>query len=89
MAAAAATSADTCYARCAQFAETMSVRIARAVSSWRFLFSLAACMTTWVAINGDARNTGTYDPYPYVLLNLVLSFIAAYTAPFIMMRYSC
>jgi uncharacterized membrane protein len=51
--------------------------------SWSFLIVFAACMTGWIALN--SRSAAAFDPYPFILLNLVLSCIAAVQAPIIMM----
>lgn len=58
-------------------------RVAATVGSWTFILFQSGMIAAWIAWNtgrGDA-----FDPYPYILLNLVLSFQAAYTAPAIMM----
>jgi uncharacterized membrane protein len=49
--------------------------VAKTVGSWKFIIIQSACI----------NNTNTWDPYPFILLNLMLSFQAAYTAPAIMM----
>lgn len=58
--------------------------VARTVGSWRFILIQSALLLAWIALNviGYIR---AWDPYPFILLNLVLSFQAAYTAPIIMM----
>jgi uncharacterized membrane protein len=57
---------------------------ARTVGSWRFIGIQTAVLTVWVALNVVAA-FHHWDPYPFILLNLVLSFQAAYAAPIIMM----
>jgi uncharacterized membrane protein len=54
------------------------------VGSWSFLIVQSIVLALWIAANliGYLRH---WDPYPFILLNLVLSFQAAYTAPVIMM----
>jgi len=53
------------------------------VGSWRFILVQSALLCGWLIYNAtDAR---PFDPYPFILLNLMLSFQAAYTAPVIMM----
>jgi uncharacterized membrane protein len=54
------------------------------VGSWRFILVQSAVLAAWIALNvvAWARH---WDPYPFILLNLMLSFQAAYTAPFILM----
>ncbi len=66
---------------CDGLAERVASRIAHTLASWRFVLSLLALVISW------CLTSNSWDPYPYVLLNLTLSFIAAYTAPFIMMRF--
>ena len=57
---------------------------ARAVGSWRFIGIQSGLLLVWVAVNSLAW-AGHWDPYPFILLNLMLSFQAAYAAPIIMM----
>lgn len=64
------------------FAERAADAVAAMVGSWRFILAQSAVLALWIAFNiGGAR----WDPYPFILLNLVLSFQAAYAAPIIMM----
>ena len=61
--------------------------VARFGGSWVFIGLFAATMVLWVALNAwlvAVRGT-TFDPYPYILLNLFLSMLAAIQAPIIMM----
>ncbi len=58
--------------------------VARTVGSWRFILIQSALLALWIALNATAY-LARWDPYPFILLNLVLSFQAAYTAPIIMM----
>jgi len=58
--------------------------VAATVGSWRFILVQSALLLTWIAANA-AIGGGAWDPYPFILLNLMLSFQAAYTAPIIMM----
>lgn len=58
--------------------------VAAAVGSWRFIVIQSALLAIWIAGNAlVGRNA--WDPFPFILLNLLLSFQAAYTAPIIMM----
>ena len=67
---------------------TMGQRIADAVAammgSWTFIIAQSLALMFWVALNVTAY-VQRWDPYPFILLNLALSFQAAYAAPFIMM----
>jgi uncharacterized membrane protein len=58
--------------------------VARVVGSWRFIIIQSVLLVIWMALNLVAW-IQAWDPYPFILLNLVLSFQAAYTAPIIMM----
>ena len=58
--------------------------IARFAGSWAFIFSFTGGLVLWMVINA-ALVARAFDPYPFILLNLVLSCIAAIQAPLIMM----
>ena len=58
--------------------------IARFAGSWAFIFSFTGVLVLWMAGN-VLLASGAFDPYPFILLNLVLSCIAAIQAPLIMM----
>jgi len=58
--------------------------VARTVGSWKFIIIQSVCILGWITYN-SVNNANVWDPYPYILLNLMLSFQAAYTAPAIMM----
>lgn len=64
--------------------ERLSDGLANFGGSWAFLISFGCVLVVWMAINVVA-GTGAFDPYPFILLNLVLSCIAAIQAPIIMM----
>lgn len=61
----------------------MADAVATAVGSWRFVMIQSTLLIGWLIFNVVSANR--VDPYPFVLLNLLLSFQAAYTAPIIMM----
>jgi uncharacterized membrane protein len=61
-----------------------SDRIANIVGSWPFIIVQSILLTMWVILN-VAAVIRHWDPYPFILMNLVLSTQAAYTAPIIMM----
>jgi uncharacterized membrane protein len=67
------------------FGERLSDHIAEFGGSWRFLISFGAVLLIWIAINGVILATRAFDPYPFILLNLILSCLAAVQAPIIMM----
>ena len=64
--------------------ERVSDAVARTVGSWRFIIIQSVLLSIWMFLNVVAW-VQEWDPYPFILLNLVLSFQAAYTAPVIMM----
>jgi uncharacterized membrane protein len=59
-------------------------RVAAMVGSWPFIIVQSLLLLLWIALNLTAF-IKHWDPYPFILLNLALSFQAAYAAPFIMM----
>jgi len=63
--------------------ENMADKIAAIVGSWRFVIIQSALLFSWLLFN--ILSSERVDPYPFILLNLLLSFQAAYTAPVIMM----
>lgn len=58
--------------------------VAAVVGSWRFILIQSVLLAAWILGNALAGHAA-WDPYPFILLNLLLSFQAAYTAPIIMM----
>ena len=58
--------------------------IAKFAGSWAFIFSFAGVLLLWMVVN-VVLATKAFDPYPFILLNLVLSCVAAIQAPLIMM----
>lgn len=60
-------------------------RVAAFGGSWGFIITFVAVLLTWMTINVIGILGGGFDPYPFILLNLVLSCIAALQAPVIMM----
>ena len=58
--------------------------IAKFAGSWAFIFSFTAVLILWMIINALLA-AKAFDPYPFILLNLVLSCVAAIQAPLIMM----
>ncbi|HEV3232096.1 MAG TPA: DUF1003 domain-containing protein, partial [Candidatus Dormibacteraeota bacterium] len=68
--------------------------VARNMGSWRFIISQSVLLVVWLFLNVAYAahevavagfNLRAWDPYPFILLNLALSFQAAYAAPIIMM----
>lgn len=58
--------------------------VASTVGSWRFIITQSIILLIWLILNSIAW-IHQWDPYPFILLNLALSFQAAYAAPFVMM----
>jgi uncharacterized membrane protein len=58
--------------------------VAATMGSWRFIIIQSVLLLVWIMLNVTAY-IQQWDPYPFILLNLALSFQAAYAAPFIMM----
>jgi len=67
------------------FGERLSDRIASFGGSWRFIILFGAVLFGWIILNGIFLLNRGFDPYPFILLNLILSCLAAIQAPIIMM----
>src|SRR5437773_5754755 len=67
------------------FGERLSDHIAEFGGSWKFLITFGAVLVIWIAINGVILATHAFDPFPFILLNLILSCLAAVQSPIIMM----
>lgn len=65
--------------------ERVADQVAAFGGSWTFISSFAVIILVWVILNTAALFAHHFDPYPYILLNLFLSMIAAIQAPVIMM----
>ena len=65
--------------------EKLADYIAEFGGSWKFIIIFATVLVLWIGINSFALYQKPFDPYPYILLNLVLSCLAAIQAPIIMM----
>ena len=66
------------------FGQKASDAVAKFAGSWAFIFSFIAVMVIWMVLNIVLAQRA-FDAYPFILLNLVLSCIAAVQAPLIMM----
>ncbi len=60
-------------------------KVAEVVGSWPFIIGFSCFLLLWIIINGVLLVTKAFDPYPFILLNLLLSCISALQAPIIMM----
>jgi uncharacterized membrane protein len=66
------------------FGQRAADRVAGTVGSWPFIIGQSALLLMWAVVNVTAW-IRHWDPYPFILMNLLLSLQAAYTAPMIMM----
>lgn len=67
------------------FGQKMADGIARFAGSWTFIITFVVCLLLWIAVNTLALFGEPFDSYPFILLNLLLSCVAAIQAPVIMM----
>lgn len=67
------------------YGERLADKVAKFGGSWTFIMSFGGVLVLWIASNSILLGSKAFDPYPYILLNLVLSCIAALQAPVIMM----
>lgn len=67
------------------FGERLADKIATFGGSWSFLICFAIFLAIWITVNTMVMVAHPADPYPFILLNLILSCIAAIQAPVIMM----
>ena len=58
-------------------------KVVKFIGSWTFIIVQSACLAGWIALNILWKDS--WDRYPFILLNLMLSFQAAFTAPLILM----
>jgi uncharacterized membrane protein len=76
---------DAQFERKLTFGERLADRIADIGGSWSFILGFAGFLLLWVAVNSFVLLMRPFDPYPFILLNLILSCLAAIQAPIIMM----
>src|SRR6266536_4864442 len=65
------------------FGERLSDRIASFGGSWRFISLFVGVLFAWIILNGILLLNRGFDPYPFILLNLILSCLAAIQEPII------
>jgi uncharacterized membrane protein len=65
------------------FGQRVADAVAATMGSWTFIIAQSVILAIWIVVNVVAW-IDHWDPYPFILLNLALSFQAAYAAPFIM-----
>jgi uncharacterized membrane protein len=66
------------------FGQRVADAVAATIGSWTFIILQSVLLAIWIVLNVTAY-VRQWDPYPFILLNLALSFQAAYAAPVIMM----
>ena len=79
------TNIDDEYQNKLKFGQKLSDRIASLGGSWKFIILFLSTITVWIILNSIFLLKKHFDPYPYILLNLLLSCLAAIQAPVIMM----
>jgi len=67
------------------FGEHLSDKIAEFGGSWKFIITFGSVIVVWIVLNVLLLLNRGFDPYPFILLNLILSCLAALQAPVIMM----
>ncbi|WP_069659080.1 DUF1003 domain-containing protein [Arcticibacter eurypsychrophilus] len=67
------------------FGQRLADRVATFGGSWTFIIFFFTLLLLWILLNSIILATKAFDPYPYILMNLILSCIAALQAPVIMM----
>ncbi len=67
------------------FGQRVADKIALFGGSWSFILTFGLILILWIILNTFILATNSFDPYPFIFLNLVLSCLAALQAPFIMM----
>jgi len=65
--------------------QSISDKVASFGGSWKFIISFSLLLAAWITYNSLATEGFQFDPFPFILMNLVLSAIAALQAPIIMM----
>jgi uncharacterized membrane protein len=73
------------FAKKLTFGEALADKIADFGGSWKFILIFVGVLMVWIGINSLVLLYKPFDPYPFILLNLVLSCLAALQAPLIMM----
>jgi uncharacterized membrane protein len=76
---------DEAYEETFTFGERVADRIAEFGGSWKFIIFFFSFIVGWISLNVFWLSNDSYDPYPFILLNLILSCLAAIQAPIIMM----
>lgn len=67
------------------YGDRLADKIAQFGGSWKFIIIFVSILMVWIALNVVLLRQSPFDPYPFILLNLILSCLAALQAPVIMM----
>jgi uncharacterized membrane protein len=73
------------FAATTTWGQRLADRVSQVGGSWPFVIWFFVVMAVWVVVNGVMFTRNAFDPYPFILLNLLLSCLAAVQAPIIMM----
>lgn len=65
--------------------QRISDRVAQFGGSWKFIIIFTVALAIWIIVNSLLPHAKQFDPYPFILMNLILSCVAALQAPIIMM----
>jgi uncharacterized membrane protein len=76
---------EAAYAEKRTIGERAADAVASFGGSWTFIMSFCLVLVVWMGVNVTGALIGTFDPFPFILLNLLLSCVAALQAPIIMM----
>ena len=69
----------------ASFGDKVADKVAEVAGSWTFIICFGLFLAIWIIFNVIIFNNDSIDPYPFILLNLILSCLSALQAPLIMM----
>jgi uncharacterized membrane protein len=75
---------DEIYQRDLTRGERVAIRVTQLVGSWAFIVVQSVLLAAWIGLNVVGW-ISRWDPYPFILLNLMLNVITTYTAPLILM----
>jgi len=66
--------------------EILAEKLTNFLGSWKFIIVQSCILWTWMIVNVIlSKSSNAFDPYPFILLNLMLSFQAAFTGPIVLM----
>lgn len=71
------------------FGQRLADHVAAVGGSWGFIIAFLIVLFGWMFLNAAILMSGAFDPYPFILLNLLLSTLAAIQAPIILMSQNC